>query len=193
MERAFLSNGITLENPPWSDCQGDAASIVPTVVIVDSFAVTNVLQTKLLHLSQEVRSPEFSRQALLAVYDCTSVNTQVFDLSEPVGPHLYDAYGVPIPRQRLLTSYDIAQFSDLEGSFGIDVFSSLVAQSNSYNLAQLLLLHFFSFLIDEVANYWKQVVTAREALRFTLVLIALRRQRKCGFRSVSTILRQLDD
>ena len=136
------------------------------------------------------RSPEFNRQALLAVYDCTFVNT-VFDLSESQGPQLYDAYGVLIPRQPRLPACEIGEFRDFEGPLRIDVFSSLLAQSSSYTLAQLLLLHLFSFLIDGVANFWKQVVRAREALQFTLVLIALRHQLKCGFlvRSLHTPLR----
>lgn len=191
MEHVFRSNGIVLENPPWTYYEVDAADITPTAVTVDSFAFTTFLQTKLLNLSEEVRSPEFNRQALLAVYDCTSLGGHVFDLTEPEGPQLYDAYGVPIPRHPVITAYEVAHFSDLDDSFVIDVFSSLVAQSNSYNLAQLLLLHFFSFLIDRVANYWNQVEKAREALRYTLVLIALRCQIKRGFvvRSLHTPLR----
>jgi hypothetical protein len=191
MEHVFRSNGIVLENPSWTYYEVDASDITPTAVTVDSFAFTNFLQTKLLNLSQEVRSPEFNRQALLALYDCTSLGGQVFDLAEPEGPQLYDAYGVPIPRQSLITAYEVAQFNNLDDPFGLDVFSSLVAQSNNYNFARLLLLHFFSFLIDRVANYWNQVEKAREALRYTLVLIALRCQLKCGFvvRSLHTPLR----
>lgn len=194
MKCPFLLSGITLENPPWVDCQGDEAAASPTVVIIDSFAFTKVLQTKLLTLSQEVRSPEFNRQALLAVYDCTSLNTntqQVFDLSTRVGPQLYDAYGVPIPRQPILPPCGTVHFTDLAWSFDLDVFGTLAAPSNSYILAQLLLLHLVSFLIDEIAAYWKQIVRAREVFRFALVLIALRHQHKCGFlvRSFHTPLR----
>ena len=190
MESGFLS-GIRLEDPPWINFERNAArASEPNVVFIDASVFTNVLQTKLLTLSQEIRSPEFNRQALLAMYGA-SVDVQVFDLSEPVRAQLYDAYGVPIPCQSLLTVCDRAELGVLEGPHVMDGFCCLIARSNSYTLAQLLLLHLFSFLIDEVANYWKEVEKVRESFRFTLVLVALRRQLKCGFlvRSLHTPLR----
>ncbi len=180
MECQVFLSGTTLRNPPWVKTYRDALG--SRLIVIDSLDLTHVIQTKLRNLSQEVRSPEFSRQVLLALYECTSENTKVFSLTEPPDQQLYDGYEVLVPRQPLSNADDdITQFSDFNSTCDIDVFSSLVAQSNSFTVAQLLLLHLFAFLIDEVANYWRRIVREREALSFNLVLIALRHQLNCGF------------
>lgn len=186
MRSSSVFKGLRITDPPWVHCH-----VAPT----DSYSVpkitlrlTNLLQTKLRRLSQQVRSPEFSRQVLLSIYR-TSIKRHRYYLPAPFDSQLYDGYRVPSAYKAV--SHHIAELSHLEGSHRISAFSTFVAQSETYTLAELLMLHLFSFVIDEVANYWKQVVSAREAHQFSLVLIALRDQLKCGFlvRSLHTPLR----
>jgi hypothetical protein len=181
MECPVFSNAIRLRNPPWVDCQSDTSTRAQ-ILIIDSLDFTTVLQTKLRNLSQAARSPQFNRQVLLAVYECKSVNTQGLCSSDSLNLEPYQGTGISIPRHLLQsTAFKIQQFGNAEWLDGLDAFSDLVAESGDFIFAQLLLLHFFAFLAEQIADYWRLVVREKEALSFIRVLTAFRHQLRCGF------------
>lgn len=173
MEGSF-SNFVVAENPPWALESTGAAGWTTVEVEAPSYGIffANAIRTKLSSLYGTSQSIEFDRQLLLALHDSSLTRVQAELVEHTLGPQLYDAYSVAIPRPPL--PRQVFVINDI-----LPRLEDFLASSHALELRQLLLLHLFSFL-DRVADYWNAIAQARAAWLIDLVLVAFRQQLKSG-------------
>jgi len=153
--------------------------------------IFGALETKLNQVAAEVKSAEFNRQCLLASHTLRRLHHQASAVrwmrlqpERPRPEHLKFSY-VPRPVTRHLRLYDGGTIDLFWGSppllrpspigpLEVDPFlylynlESLSAKYRPYwgwEFAQQAFFDYFSTLIDKVADYWREVVSAREIFK----------------------------
>jgi hypothetical protein len=124
--------------------------------------LTDALRTKLHSINGTTQSVEFERQVLLALHDSPLQRAQTELVAATLDSQLHFGYAAPL-LQRVNYDVDLVVYNDV--LFRQDRLSDFLLSSHAFEFSQVLLLHFFSFLIDRVADYWNAVEQARRAWR----------------------------
>jgi hypothetical protein len=194
--KKVVGTSFAVQNPPWvvSVSAGDTGhqlcwpSEDHKVLLDTNISLEKALKTKLGTVAQTAQCGELKRAALLAAHDC---GHSLIAWVEVPSPQLYDAYGLPI--KSVGSPYQPA-FVGMISDVAFKEFKILFDEghySASYRIAQLFLLHLFSFLLDGIETFWEEVATERLARLWALILSAFRHQLRCGLfvKCLSTPLR----
>lgn len=165
MEESYVLVTGAAANPPWvvvepGDPAGYASVTAYAITNFDSW-LTDALRTKLHSVYGTNQSVEFERQVLLALHDSPLQRAQTELVAATLDSQLHFGYGkTPL---LLPVKYDVDLVVYNHGLPRQPKFSDFLPSSYALEFSQVLLLHFFSFLIDRIADYWNAVAQARRA------------------------------
>lgn len=155
-----LSNWVVAENPPWAS-QPMAASWTTVKAQVPAYEgfFTQALKRKLVSVYAASQSVELNRQVLLALHDSSLTKAQ----SELVNYTLEGSIrlGSLAKRTALREANDVDVLIINDILPHPSCLSEFYPKSYAFGFGQILLLHFFSYLLDRIADYWNATALGR--------------------------------
>ena len=168
-------------------------------------SLLSALQDKINQLAATVKSVEFNRQCLLATHSLRTWSHHRSSTRLPTISYfapsyhgiserrkwasrafVYDIWSGFFPAEdpRLLRPVPIGPL-EVDPFLDIQKLQSIRSNTKSYSgyeIAQLAFYHYFSTLIDRVADYWRGVVSAREVFKSFSIDIQLRQRIKTALK-----------
>jgi hypothetical protein len=160
----------------------DCGTLQAYVTASFDWSLTDALRTKLNSLYGTRNSAELDRQLLLALHDDCHAQILWFEGAQEQ-PQLFDAYGQPLPTKPR-SSDILVGYNDI-----LPRLSDFLPSTYSFEFTQILLLHFFSSLIDRLADYWTAFAQARLAWLRLLVAFLQQLKRSLSFKPLHTPVR----
>jgi hypothetical protein len=155
-------------------------------------SLLSALQDKINQLAATVKSVEFNRQCLLATHSLRTWSHHRSSTRLPTISYFAPSYHRISERRNWASRafvYDIWSgfFPDEDPRPLRDIQKLQSVRSNAklyggYEIAQLAFYHYFSTLIDRVADYWRGVVSAREVFKSFSIDIQLQQRIKTGLK-----------
>lgn len=180
-----LSNFVVAENPPWASQSRSAgwATVKAQAPIYDGF-FKKALRRKLFSVYGASQSVELDRQVLLALHDSPLLKAQIELLDSTLDGSIRLGSFAKGTTLRESHDLDVIVLNDILPH--PDCLSDLLQTSYAYGFGQILLLHFFSFLIDRIADYWNAIAQGRRAWRDLRVTLRQLLERTLRFKPFHT-------
>jgi hypothetical protein len=157
----------------------DSGTVRAYVTTNFDLSLTDALRTKLNSLYGTRNSIELDRQLLLVLHGDCHASIQWFQEEEP---QVFDAYGEPFHTTSIRNN--VVAYDDI-----LPKLSDFLPSTYAFEFTQILLLHFFSSLIDRFADYWTSVGQARLAWLRLVVAFLQQLKRSLSFKPLHTPVR----
>jgi hypothetical protein len=178
-----LSNLAVVENPPWISSDPDA------VAAYFESSLRDALKTKLRSVQGATQSVELNRQILLALHEFRLRKAQTELIEATLDSQLHFRHSKVPCLQSVNHEVDLVVYYDtLPKQVRL---SDFLPSSYAVEFSQVLLLHFLSFLIDSIADYWNTVAQARAAWKSSASTFRQLLERALQFKPLHTPSRMI--